>query len=221
MSKRTLWVTVLFPALLAGCALMPGGMRRALTAPYKPANIYLREATLPPTLRRVAVLPVPQNREDANQAAGAQLLEPIFITELSKRNLFEVVRVSPEQLQTSTEGNCWGAEDKLPPGLLERLHEATGCDAVIFVSLTTYQPYPPLRVGWKARLVDCGHQQTWWAVDEVFDGGANSVATAAEAYARVGLNLPDPLQTDTGVLHSPSRFGQYTASAIADTLPGR
>jgi hypothetical protein len=200
---------------------MPGGMRRALAVPYKPANIYLREATLPPSLRRVAILPVPRSREDANQAAGAQLLEPIFIAEISKRNLFEVVRIPPESMQTPAEGNRWAAEDKLPQGFFERLHEATGCDAVIFVSLPTYQPYPPLRIGWKARLVDCGHQQTWWAVDEVFDGGANPVAAAAEAYARADLNLPDPLQADTGVLHSPRRFGLYTASAIAGTLPGR
>jgi hypothetical protein len=71
------------------------------------------------------------------------------------------------------------------------------------------------------RLVDCLEHQTWWAVDEVFDGGVESVAAAAESYARAGLSLPNPLLADTGVLHSPLRFGQYTASAVANTLPGR
>jgi hypothetical protein len=44
---------------------------------------------------------------------------------------------------------------------------------------------------------------------------------AAESYARANLNLPDPLLSDTSILNSPRRFGQYTACAVAGTLPRR
>jgi hypothetical protein len=44
---------------------------------------------MPQTIRRVAVLPLPQSREDVNQVAGASLLQPVLLAELAKRNLFE------------------------------------------------------------------------------------------------------------------------------------
>ena len=37
----------------------------------------------------------------------------------------------------------------------------------------------------------------------------------------IGFQSLGAVQSDTGVLHSPSRFGQYTAFAIASTLPSR
>lgn len=209
------------PALLAGCSLLPPKARRALAAPYKPSNIYLRQAPLPEGLRRVAVLPVPASRDDTSQAAGVELLQPLFLDALNKRHAFELLALSPAQVREVTGSDTWAAEDSLPHDFFERLTRATGCDGVIFVSVTAFQAYPPLRTGWKTRLVDCARHQTWWAVDEVFDAGAESVAAAADAYARVDLNLPNALLADTGVLHSPRRFGQYTAHAVAGTLPGR
>ena len=221
MSIRTLYLAALIPALVAGCSVLPASMRRSLATPYKPANVSVRQATLPQTIRRVAVLPLPQSREDANQAAGANLLQPVLIAELIKRNLFEVIPVSPETLRRLTAGNGWAVDAPLPADFFERLRQVTDCDAVVFASLTVFRAYPPLQTGWKVRLVDCREHQTWWAVDEVFDGGVESVAAAAESYARAGLSLPNPLLADTGVLHSPLRFGQYTASAVVHTLPGR
>ena len=221
MTIRALYLVALIPALAAGCSVMPASMRRSLATPYAPANVSVRQPTMPQTIRRVAVLPLPQSREDANQAAGASLLQPVLIAELAKRNLFDIIPVSPETLRGLTAGNGWAVDAPLPPEFFERLHQLTDCDAVVFASLTVYRPYPPLQTGWKVRLVDCRERQTWWAVDEVFDAGTESVVAAAEHYARVSLSLPNPLLADTGVLHSPLRFGQYTANVVARTLPDR
>jgi hypothetical protein len=221
MSVKTLFPTAMICVLLAGCRMVPPSMRRALATPYRPDNIYLRQPMLPAGIRRVAVLPLPQSPNDSPQSAGAELLEPVLLAELTKRNVFEVIVVSPEAVRKASDGNSWAAEDPLPNDFFERISQATGCDAVIFARLTVFEAYPPLRTGWKLRLVDCRQHQTWWAVDEVFDAGNNPVAAAAEAYARTELNLPNPLMADTGILHSPLRFGQYTANAIAGTLPGR
>ena len=204
MTIRALSLIALIP-MLGGCSLLPASTRRSLARPYKPTN--------------VAVLPLPQSREDANQAAGATLLQPVFITELTKRRLFEVIPISVETLHSLTAGSGWGADAALPPDFFERLRQLTDCDAVVFASLTVYRPYPPLQTGLKVRLVDCREHQTWWAVDEVFDAGVESVAAGAESYARTELSLPNPLLADTGVLHSPLRFGQYVASALVATLP--
>ena len=220
MTIHALYLAVLIPALV-GCSVLPASTRRSLATPYQPTNVSLRQATLPQTIRRVALLPLPQSREDATQAAGASLLQPVLIAELTKRKLFEVIAMSPEAMRGLTADNGWVVDAPLPPDFFERLRKLTDCDAVVFASLTVYRPYPPLQTGWKVRLVDCGEHQTWWAVDEVFDAGVESVAAGAESYARTALSLPNPLLADTGVLHSPLRFGQYAANAIAQTLPGR
>ena len=221
MSIRVLCSAALLAALVSGCAVMPASMRRSLATPYKPTNVAVLQPTIPQTIRRVAVLPLPQSREAYNQAAGANLLQPVLLAELAKRKLFEVVPVSAETLQRLTSGRGWSVDAALPPDFFERLRGLTDCDAVVFASLTVFRPYPPLQTGWKIRLVDCREHQTWWAVDEVFDAGSESVAAAAEGYARSELSLPNPLLADTGVLQSPLRFGQYAANAVARTLPGR
>lgn len=206
--------------LLTGCnSLMPPSTRRALATPYKPTNVF-REAGLPEAIRRVGFLPIPRSRTDANQAAGADSLEPIMLVEVNKQHRFEVVPVSAERLQALTGSGAWGTDDRLPADFFERVHEATGCDAVIFCSLTVFQAYPPLRVGWKSRLVDCQQHRTWWAVDEVFDAGSEAVAAATVDFANSELNPPDAAVDATAVLTSPRRFGQYTANAIVKTLPG-
>jgi hypothetical protein len=143
----------------------------------------------------------------------------VFFDEFNKQNVAELVSISPEELRALTGTGSWAAEDKLPLDFFKRLSQATGCDAVLFSSLTAYRAFPPLRIGWKARLVDCAESHTWWAVDDVFDAGSASVVSGAEGYARANFNLPNPLSQDSGILHSPRRFGQYAAHTLAATLP--
>ena len=218
---RVLFAAAATAVLLAGCTFMSPSVRRALTTPYKPVNVSQLQATLPESIRRVALLPVPRSRTDANQAAGVDSLETLFLIELNKRHAFEIIPISSERLLALTGGGAWGADDRLPTDFFERLRQATGCDAVMFISLTAFQAYPPLQIGWKARLVDCQQHLTWWAVDEVFDAGSDAVAAAAIAFANSELNPPDSAVDGPAVLRSPRRFGQYTASAIVGTLPGR
>ena len=144
VSMRALFLAATMAVLLAGCSFMSPSVRRALTTPYKPVNVARLQAVLPESIRRVALLPIPRSRADANQTAGAEALEPLFLIELNKRNAFEVIPVSPERVHALTGGSAWGADDRLPADFLEKLRKATGCDAVIFLSLTTFQPYPPL-----------------------------------------------------------------------------
>ncbi len=221
MLARTICLAAVLAAFVQGCSSMPPAVRHTLTAAYVPVNVFQKAPKFPPNMRRVAVLPLPQSRTDADQAAGVDMLEPLLISELRKRNSLEIIPVSPSTMQELTGRRFWFAEEPLPPDFMARLRKATACDAVLFTSLAGYQAYPPLRTAWKLRLVDCTEQQTWWAVDENFDAGSESVAVAAEAYARRNLNLPNPLLEDTGVLHSPLRFGQYTLSAVAKTMPER
>jgi hypothetical protein len=207
--------------LLAGCKLLPHSFERATATPYRPTNVYVRQPALPENLRRVAVLPVPKNRQDPNHVAGVEMLEPVFRAEFARNQSFEVISVSPEDVKTLNSGKDIKPEEPIDPEFLDRLMKATACDGVLFVGLTDFRAYPPLRVGWKTRLIDCRERMTWWSVDEVIDAGMDSVVAGAQAYGRNGLNAPNPLLDDGGVLQSPRRFGQYASSLVVRTLPGR
>jgi len=85
--------------------------------------------------------------------------------------------------------NLWRTDEQLPPDLLQRVSEGTGCDAVMFCQLTRFQPYQPLAVGWKFSLVQysralgaTAQPQILWSADEVLDAGDPEVATAARNY---------------------------------------
>ena len=191
-----------------------------MATPYEPANVHRLSRTLPAELQRVALLPLTAAPGNVSQT-GLRTLEPILTSEFRKRGAFEVVTVSPEQLREWTGRPGWRRQDVLPQDLFERIQKQTGCDAVLFSELSTYNPYPPLAVGWHLSLVDLRTRADYWTVDEVFDAGSPGVIAAAQAYYRGGLNQPSVQLDSAAVLNSPLRFGQYSAAAVIGTLPGR
>jgi hypothetical protein len=221
--SRPLYPLLLAPALLAlvigstGCKTAPFN-QIVLGPDYPVSNVFRVNGTLPPDLRRVAVLPLLVDPNQTDGAAGQQSLEPVLHTELLKTKRFELVWVSPEQLQQWTGKPLWTAEDKLPQNFLAKLREQTGCDAVLFSQLSRYHPYPPLILGWKLKLVTQNKAEVLWAVDEIFDAGEPLVSNSARRYEhehqKGGPSTDSPM-----ILASPQRFGHYTVYALLGTLP--
>lgn len=189
--------------------------------PYKPTNVRCAAATLPASLKRVAVLPLSADPTDPAAAAGAEFLKPVLLSELGKAKTFELVMISPEQLRGWAGQGTLSSLDSLPAGLLDSIREATAADAVLFPRLTVYRPYPPLAVGLSFRLVDTRSQLIWWSVDEVFDAGSKPVAKAAESYAAGQMENPRAASETATILISPGRFAQYAMESCVMTLPNR
>jgi hypothetical protein len=215
--KRLIAFTLFLCTFLSGGCLF--GSATHETKNNTTANVY--RATLPATLRRVAVLPLTTDGSDLITQEGRDALQPVLYTELKKTRAFELVFVSPAQLRAVTGRAEWNAGEALPQDFFPRLHDAFGCDAVIFCRLGQFRAYPPLAVGWDLKLVDGSQRQMVWAIDEVYDAGDPSIETAARNYYERGVHTDDPLGDPGSILLSPRRFGQYTASAALSTLPGR
>jgi hypothetical protein len=132
-----------------------------------------------------------------------------------------LVLVTPEQLRQWTGQPAWRDDEVLPQDFFLRLREATGCDAVFFSHLTRFYPYPPVAVGWKLSLVEAGGAQTVWKADDLFDAGDVTVANAARYYSVEHVHIEGPADDPAVTLGSPSRFGQFTLSALMATLPQR
>ncbi len=216
--RKTLMAAI--AVLLAGCGGVPLS-DQVIGPSYQPGNFQSRSAALPRELRRVAVLPLTAAKDDPQLEAGREALEAVVWAELIKTKRFEVVRVSTDQLALWTGRAVWRAEERLPDGFLGRVKEETSADAVLFCQLTDYRGYPPLAVGWNMKLVDAGPSPILWSVDEYFDAGNPQVVNAARRYCQQESRDTRNLSDSFLILGSPRRFGQYTASAVLATLPGR
>jgi hypothetical protein len=210
---------------LAAVLFLPACQTRTIhlapQAHYKPTNVYRKAPFLDPDIKRVALLPMTALLPTEAYQAGIDSLQPLLHAELEKSKRFEVIVVTAEQMRRWTGQGSWRAEDKLPPDFFDRLREETGCQAVFFDQLTRYQPYQPIAIGWKLTLVVYKEHQIFWAADEVFDAGEESVANAARSYEGEYITSTSPLPDPNAILSSPSRFGQYTAHTLLSTLPLR
>jgi hypothetical protein len=210
----------LLAMFLLGCA-SSARTRQLLVTPYTPKNVYTAAPTLPAFWAKVAVLPLASNPAESLSTEAIEVLQPIWLAELRRQARFDVVPVTPGDLQVWTGQSSWRAQEVLPPKFLDMIREKTGCQAILFAEITAYRPYPPLRVGWAARLVDAADARSAWGIDEVFDAGDPAVMAAAEAYARQSIQPSLNSGEDPSLLRSPRRFGQYVLNAVTATLPAR
>lgn len=207
-------------------SLSSAGCRtKALTDPiigpnHQVSNVFRKEPMLPPTLRRVAVLPMSYPEDIPSLVAGKDALEPLFRSELGKTARFETLPVDSADLKRWTGREHWDAYEALPPDLFKLLAEKTGCNAVLFPTLTKYSAYPPIVIGWRMKLV-ANDADIIWAVEEIFDASEQGVSNAARRYDRDHVRSNPVLEDSRSVLISPSRFGKYTLHAILETLPNR
>jgi hypothetical protein len=212
----------LLPALLAaGCASHSFDVAHVADIRYQPSNVYRKSKILDPQLKRVALLPITTVSSTETFIAGAQLLQPFVAAELEKAKRFDLVIILPEQLRQWTGQAAWRDDEALPPDFFSRLREGCGCDAVFFAQLTRYYPYQPVAVGWKLSLVEVQGNQIVWKADELFDAGDTIVANAARHYSSEHVHIEGPADDPAAILGSPSRFGQYSLSALLATLPER
>jgi len=218
----SLLAAVVFCGLIVfpGCAL-PQPSAHLLTPTYRPRNVFAWGSSLPPEVRRVAVLPMACDPNDADMAYGRDALEPIMRVELAKLRRFELISVNPDSLKARTGHSTWGCEEALPNDLFTWLGESHGCDAVLFCRLTTFRGYAPLAVGWRMRLIDIRTHATLWAGDEVFDARQPAVLAVSWHAQLAGLLTGGRNMDEWEIKNSPRQFGQCAAAQLLATLPGR
>lgn len=200
---------VLFAALamsLAGCATK----RLAIAPPPPPPQNFFSGETQGAPMRRVALLPLYNPSYPDHYLRG---LDETFESELTKKALFEVVRVSRSELEALFAKRQVDSTETLPADALARLRKQFGVEGVLFTDLTHFSPYRPVAMGVRTKLVDASTGKIRWAFDYVFDAGNTSIAEAAKRYQLLYSDPRQPLTTDGGsILLSPSRFAKYVAS---------
>lgn len=205
--------------ILSGCASRPPGFTQPERGipDYRLANgaaVY----SLPADLLRVVVMPVYGAHTDPGFLDG---LDQTLIAALNQKGLFEVVPLDRSWVREETGQPQHASTSNLPADLFTAIREEHRADGLILVDLLYMQPYRPVALGLRARLIDLNTGRTLWAVDEVFDSGNPQVAVSAQRFHRSYADSPYPLDNSASILQSPRRFSGYVAWEFFNTLPPR
>lgn len=184
---------------------------------HVPAN-YRGDARLPADLHRVAVLPVHGGKLAGEESV--QALDAVVLAALQQQMRFEVVVVSREDCSRLFGAAAFSSVGALPHGFLEKIADRYAVEAVLFTDLTVYHAYPPLALGFRAKLAGTRDVRMIWAFDEVFSAEDPRMRQSIRHRSRIATAsaLVDPVP---GVLQSPARFGAVAAEIMFSTLPVR
>lgn len=206
--------------LLVGCTSLPSQGDGARRGPFfTPTNVH-GDTRLPEHVRRIAVLP--SAGDGTLEETSLTVMDQAFGTELNQTGRAEIVPLSRDQIGLFTQGRRQlVSTDALPFGLLEKVRKVTAADALLFTDITSYSPYPPLRIGVRMKLVDLSTGNLIWAFDTVFDASAPAVANSARRHFLDRNPSVAPGDLSYTVLQNPSRFASYVGAAAFSTLPSR
>lgn len=204
--------------LLAACESVPA-LDGARVGPYfKPVN-FQGETAIPADIKRVVVLPLADNGKLQEEAMVR--IDEVILQTINSSQRFECVPVTRDNVQRLAKVRSLRSVDALPADFLKELAADFGADAVLFVDITRYDPYPPIAIGIRAKLARLSDRSLVWSIDETYDGSKADVANAARKY---WLDLTPPnTPTDMSVtaLQSPTKFATYAFTSAFSTLPPR
>jgi hypothetical protein len=212
-----LWPFALLP-LLAGCRT-PSEFDSARNGPFFTPTNFQAAARLPVEIRRVIVLPVADDGRLPEDTLD--VLDTVLQTALGRAQRFELVPLSRPACARLAGARAIRSVDALPHDFLARLIADYAADAVLFVDVTSYSPYPPLALGLRAKLVRTDNSTILWAFDTIFSATDTSVVNAARRHWLDTAPAGTPADFSVTALQSPQRFAAYATSAAFATLPPR
>lgn len=208
---------LLLPLFFCGCtASSLYEIKSSLYKPYKLSNSYVGE--LPERVNKVMVLPL---YSSSIEEPILRNLDKVFRQELQRMGRFETVVCNRDFLFEHMNLREISPAEPYPSELFNFSQNYFDADAILIVEITNYNPYQPISIGVKGRLIDIGSGETIWSVDEVFDSGNPHVQTAAGSFESSFERIGYPLNKGTSILKSPLRYSKYVAHEIFKTLPSK
>lgn len=219
--RRSPILAALAGIALTGCALADRYLPDATPAPVEIATSYHAPPAPRPALRRVAVLPF---QDLTRHEAETRALRQALVDEIQKRQAFEVVSLGRDALAEHEEVDFFRS-GVFRQDTLIRLAGRFAADGVLYGAVTRYHPYEPLSLGLQLTLVSAEDGEVVWSANGFYDAADAAVVQDVHNFHDVRLAPSGSLEGWRLILVSPSRFGAYVCSRLADTLaaprPGR
>ena len=213
----TIFLTLFFIFGFSSCRKFEQDKIIAEAEPYRPKNLYPIER-LPTYFNRVAVLP---NFHHDSSVSLLKYSDQTFLGELSKVGVFETIPVTKSFCIKHFGKERISSAESLPDNFLKVLIEEFGANGALFIDLHSFNPYRPISLGVRAKLVDLRSGEFMWAIDETIDAGDASVMVSANAYHRAKHVQAISKDTRNTTLQSPRLFCKFVASSLFATLPNR
>lgn len=208
---------LVFASGFTGC-MTPPVDDSARVGPFFKATNFRADAKLSANIRRVVLLPLAGGAVASAESAAS--LDPVFRTELQRRNRFEIVTLTRADCLRLFQAEEFSSVGVLPADLMSRLRREFDADAVLMIDLTVFKAYRPLALGVRAKLATLeGDVRLLWSFDNVYSASEGPVANSARAHFIESDRGGVPADMTPSVLQSPSRFASYVAADMFATLP--
>jgi hypothetical protein len=200
--------------ILAAAALAAGCHGPERPEP-SPVPAYIDTAALQAKTRRVLLVPLANEASGSTASAGmtAALLESLQGRRLFQLTL-ETPSVGPDGNPLINGGRTLSLKD------LAQIRRQTDCDAILLGAITSFSPYPNLKIGLYLRLVDMRDSRILWSVQQIWDSSDKTTQDRIEQYFHSKLgDSYDPIRWRLATV-SPAKFEEFVAYEVARTLPG-
>lgn len=203
------------PTLLTACAIATGCATPPPPAAPPPPSCHQFQAQGFDwsVVRRILLVPF---ENDSSYPHATFEMQESLAAQLQFAGRFEVILAKPGAClacrSAVRENGCFDEAELLDAA------ESYHADAILFTTITQYQPYTPPRVGLSLRLVRPQDGAVFAAVDGLWDARDCAVAQQARSYAMLVLNTEHSLLACDLAIESPSLFRRFACHNAVEAL---
>ena len=204
-------------ASITGCVVsdMEGVVRETFyTKKYDTINYHKSDEYLNSKLHRVLLLPF--TVESQRDKVVDEVTDAFYI-ELQKSGKFEIIVPQGFQDILALQNDIWN-RGLIRSETIEEAKRRYKVDALIFGTITQYQPYEPPVLGIKIGMFSAISGNIMWSSDAIFDSSDASVVKLVKTYYKEHYKRKQSLYDWKIILLSMKRYAQFVAYHMVDTL---
>jgi hypothetical protein len=184
------------------------------TRKFDTINYYKSEEYSNTTLHRVLLLPF--TIESRRDKVVDEVTEAFYI-ELQKSAKFDIIIPQGFQDILSQQKDIWN-RGLIRPETLVEAKKRYKVEAIIFGTITQYQPYEPPVLGIKIGMFSARSGNLMWSADAIFDSSQASVIKLLKSYHKKQYQRKQSLYDWNLILLSMKRYAQFVAYHMIATL---
>ena|SRR3990167_336506 len=202
---------------IKGCIMsdMAGTVQSTLfTKKFDSISYHKSEEYNNTSVQRVLLLPL--TIESRRDKVVDDVTEAFFI-ELQKSAKFDIVEAQGFQDILSQQKDVW-TRGLIRAETVVEAKKRYKVDAIIFGTITQYQPYEPPVLGIKIGMFSAMSGNIMWSADAVFDSSQASVIKLLKSYHKKQYQKKQSLYDWNLILLSMKRYAQFVAYHMVATL---
>ncbi len=187
---------------------------RFITKEFDTINYHKSEEYKNTILHRVLLLPF--TIESRRDKVVDEVTEAFYI-ELQKSAKFDIIVPQEFQDILSQQKDIWN-RGLIRPETIVEAKKRYKVDAIIFGTITQYQPYEPPVLGIKIGMFSAMSGNIMWSSDAIFDSSEASVIKLVKSYYKEHYQRKQSLYDWKIILVSMKRYAQFVAHHMVNTL---